>query len=314
MSEFHVQVVKVAKVGKHPNADTLSITQVNGRYPVVIKTGDFQEGDLAVHIPPDALVPVDRPEFAFLAPKATDGYARVKFSKIRGVPSYGFLIPPPHSLIDHYGVKKYEGPEEMLTGKSGTIRGPSVPYYDIEGLRKHEQLIPEGEEVVITEKIHGSQGKWTYVDGKLYCGSRNLFREDSVWNRMAEKYRLEAVLKDEPGVTLYGEVYGKGIQDLTYDLDEVRVAFFDAYSETEGWLNYGSFRLLCLVYNLPIVPVLYRGPFNLDLAYQLAEGKSTIASHVREGIVVKPVHERTAKIGRVFLKLPGQGYLLRKSA
>lgn len=37
--------------------------------------------------------------------------------------------------------------------------------------------------------------------------------------------------------------------------------------------------------------------------------------HVREGIVVKPIKERWDQdIGRVFLKLAGEGYLLRKEA
>lgn len=57
MTEFRVQVVEVGKVGKHRNADTLSITTILGNYPVIFKTGEINQGDLAVHIPPDALVP-----------------------------------------------------------------------------------------------------------------------------------------------------------------------------------------------------------------------------------------------------------------
>lgn len=38
-----------------------------------------------------------------------------------------------------------------------------------------------------------------------------------------------------------------------------------------------------------------------------------LADHVREGMVVKPVHERfDDRIGRVVLKLHGEGYLTRK--
>ncbi len=37
--------------------------------------------------------------------------------------------------------------------------------------------------------------------------------------------------------------------------------------------------------------------------------------HVREGVVVKPLVERwDQEVGRVFLKQPGEGYLLRKGA
>ncbi len=41
MSEFYVRVFRIGKVGKHPRADTLSITQGPGGYPVCFKTGEF---------------------------------------------------------------------------------------------------------------------------------------------------------------------------------------------------------------------------------------------------------------------------------
>jgi len=40
MSEFKVEIVKVGKIGKHPNAYSLSITHVYD-YPVIIKTEDY---------------------------------------------------------------------------------------------------------------------------------------------------------------------------------------------------------------------------------------------------------------------------------
>lgn len=41
MSEFCVTVVEIGKVGRHPNADTLSITQVLGSYPCIFRTGQL---------------------------------------------------------------------------------------------------------------------------------------------------------------------------------------------------------------------------------------------------------------------------------
>jgi hypothetical protein len=46
MSEFHVTVIQLGKVGKHPNADNLSITSIHGGYPCIINSGDFKEGDV----------------------------------------------------------------------------------------------------------------------------------------------------------------------------------------------------------------------------------------------------------------------------
>lgn len=333
MSEFHVQVVRLGKVGKHPNADTLSITSIHGGYPVIFKSGAFAPGDLAVHIPPDALVPVEREEFSWLADKAHNGVHRVRYAKLRGVPSFGFLVPVPRTPngdealsegqdVRHLlGVTKYEPPTchqmegqgEMLTCPVGDM----VPHYDIEGLRKYESLFTPGEPVVITEKIHGSNGRWVFVDGELYCGSRTKFRRDSVWNRMAEKYGLKEILSAHPGLVLYGEVIGKGVQDLTYGKEEPEVLFFDLYDTTNGkWRSVYDVYTFCRQYYLPHVPLLHEGPFDLAEAYKLAEGATTVegATHVREGVVIKPVEERWDSVmGRVFLKLPGEGYLLRKT-
>ena len=46
MSEFHVKVVEIGEVSKHPNADTLSITFIGGTggYPVI---GVVHPSDLA---------------------------------------------------------------------------------------------------------------------------------------------------------------------------------------------------------------------------------------------------------------------------
>lgn len=325
MSEWHVQVIQLGKIGKHPNADTLSITQVKGHYPVIIKTGTFQQGDLAVHVPPDSLVPTARPEFAFLEEKSTNGIFRVRFSKLRGVPSYGFLVPPQPGMVhgqvvhDSYGITKYEPKEAYQMENQGdmySFPGEAViPHYDIEGLRKYENLFTENEPVWVSEKLHGSNGRWAYLDGELRCGSRTKFRRNSTWNNMAEKYGLSGILSKNEGLVLYGEVLGPGIQDLTYGLLSPEVRFFDIFDMKKGvWWDQGDFREWCNEYGLPVVPTLYYGPFNLDMCYGLAEGVTTMGGgHVREGIVVKPERERwDQRMGRVFLKLPGEGYLLRK--
>jgi hypothetical protein len=66
---------------------------------------------------------------------------------------------------------------------------------------------------------------------------------------------------------------------------------------------------------VPTVPVLYRGPFSLQKMKELADGNSTLtgADHIREGVVVKPVKERThPKVGRLALKYIGIQYSLSK--
>ncbi len=81
-------VVKISKVGKHPKADNLELTTVNGR-TTIFPRGDFCHGDLAVYIEPGTVVPCARPEFSWLSKKPNH---RVRKAYIRKIPSYGFLI------------------------------------------------------------------------------------------------------------------------------------------------------------------------------------------------------------------------------
>jgi len=82
-------VVRLGKVGKHPKADHLEITCVNGRC-TIFPAGDYEPGGLAVYVEPGTVVPCDRPEFAWLSKRRK---TTVRKAYIRGIPSYGFLIP-----------------------------------------------------------------------------------------------------------------------------------------------------------------------------------------------------------------------------
>jgi hypothetical protein len=66
--------------------------------------------------------------------------------------------------------------------------------------------------------------------------------------------------------------------------------------------------------DLPVAPILFRGPWAPELA-ALADGPSTIpgADNIREGCVVKPlVPRRDPDCGRVILKLVSVDYLERR--
>lgn len=60
------------------------------------------------------------------------------------------------------------------------------------------------------------------------------------------------------------------------------------------------------------VPQLYRGPYSGDVVREHIDGRSTLADHVREGIVIKPTTEMwNPEIGRVILKAVSPAYLER---
>lgn len=326
MSEFKVEVARVGKIIKHDNADTLSIADVNG-YPVIIRTGEYSEGDLAVYVPIDAVVPSDDPRWSFLA-----GHTRIKAKRLRGVFSMGMLTKPDPDWAEGQDVReelritKHDpdiARERVICGDDASPPDLFVPVYDIEGLRRHRAILEPGEQVWISEKIHGQNARFVHDGEHLHVASRTRFKKpdvDGCWANVARRYELAEKLSVFPGVAIYGETYGNNT-DMAYGVKRSeegdRLVLFDALDTRTGrWFDVDEFLSFAERLGLPIVPTLYRGPWSHDLA-ALCEGKTTMpgADHVREGIVVKPLFERTHRaVGRVFLKMAGEGYLTRKSA
>jgi len=324
MSEFHVRVVEIREMRKHPNADSLSVVSVDGGYPAIVRTADFKEGDKAAYIPVDALVPLTDPRFAFLLKKDKPREReRIRASRLRGIFSMGLLTKADpawnvgQNVQAELNILKYEPPEPANTGEDIKDPGFFPHYTDIEGLRKHPTLLKEGEEVVITEKLHGVNGRWLWREDQFWAGSFSVFKKEdptNLWWKAAHQEKLVEKLKEHPWIGVYGEVFGT-VQDLKYGSKpgETKLALFDAVdTRTRHYLNEDEFAALCQTLGVPRVPVLYRGPWSESLR-SLAEGSSTFASHVREGFVVKPVKERFEEAlgGRLVLKLHGEGFLLR---
>jgi RNA ligase (TIGR02306 family) len=329
MSEFHVRVVELHGIAPHPNADTLSVVQVDGGYPCVVRTGEFEEGGKAVYVPVDSLVPVANERFAFMA-SGKRTHERVKAKRLRGIFSMGLLVRAEDSwavgqnVQTELGITRYEPPEPpTMDGENERDPGFMPCYTDVEGLRKYGHLLCIGEEVVVTEKLHGANARFCFRDGRLWVGSHTCVKRESetnMWWRVARQYGLAEKLAQVPGVIFYGEVFGQ-VQDLRYGAGKGQLFFavFDALDSTvhsvfqPAWLGQSELTALCTELALPTVPLLYRGPWS-DSCRSLAEGKSTLAENVREGIVVRPVPERNEEElhGRLILKLHGEGFMLRK--
>jgi RNA ligase (TIGR02306 family) len=190
-------------------------------------------------------------------------------------------------------------------------------YTDIEGYRRWPDILQEGEHVWISEKLHGSSGRAACMSGRLWIGSHTQIKKHdgrNIWSRAATENKLEEKLSAFPGIAVYFEVYGSKVQDLAYGYDKGRVAIaaFDCMNlETGKYQDYKGFLETTGKAGIPVVPALYTGPWNKSLL-SLAEGKSSLAEHIREGIVIKPIVERfDDRITRVVLKHHGEGYLLR---
>lgn len=336
-SEFEIRVVRLGPIVPHPNADTLGVTHVGGPggYPVVVKLGQYKEGDLAVYVPVDAEVPENDPRWTFLGK-----HTRVRAARFRGVFSMGLLTPAEPGWAEGDDVAVPLGiarwvPKRCAWAFAGaddtapTPPGLDLPPYGVRALRRWPEALLLGEEVVLTEKIHGTSARFALHEGKLVVGTRTRWIRpgpDSPWGRAVAACSLEramARLVEQGSVVVYGEVFGGGVQDLDYGYGRAAVSFrvFDLWDRTNArFVDHDGFVEICEEAGLPTVPVLYRGPWSPALT-DLAEGPSKVGGPIREGWVARPIHERSAlfvqspqhepRLERVVLKYHGEGYLTR---
>lgn len=318
-STHKVEVVRVRRE-PHPNADSLSIVRVFDGYTVCVKTADWAGRPLGAYIPPDSVVDSSRPEFAFLA-----GHNRIKVKRLRGVVSMGLLIPAPEGaelgddVAEQLGVTHYEPPTPTTAGGECEPAPPGYhPEYDVDTLRRYAHVFTPGEPVFVTEKIHGGNVRYCWSEGRMRAGSRTTWKKydpaNVFWLALSRHPEIVAFCEKHPEITVYGEVYG-WMQDLRYGArkgGDVWIAVFDLLAPS-GWIPPREARAMAP--DLPWVPTFSEDmPFDLRLILSLAEGQSLIpgADHIREGVVVKPLLERThPEIGRVCLKVVGNGYLER---
>jgi tRNA-binding EMAP/Myf-like protein len=195
-----------------------------------------------------------------------------------------------------------------------------VSKYDIDSMRRYKHVFQPGEPVMVTCKLDGANSRYVWLDGRLWCGSRNQWKrqtEADMWWRTAAKYpQIEAFCKAHPGSILYGEVYGQ-VQSLKYGTKpgEVLFAAFDILQADGRFMDACEFRLTCEGAQIPLVPLLSANmPFDFEAVCALAEGPSLVpgAGHFREGCVCRPLVERwNQSVGRVALKVVSAQYLAK---
>lgn len=314
MSTHNCPVIRIKKQ-PHPNADNLSIQEIMG-WEVCMRSDEWADGQMAVYIPPDYVVP-DVELFSWLKTDSV-GWNRIRTRKFRGRYSHGILVEAPSGVkegddaMELLGIVRYEPPLPAAAGGDNE-KGPRgfYPKYDVENYQRYRHLLVEGEEVVVTEKIHGANARFVWTEGRMWCGSRTNWKsrsdENLWWRALAQNEWLEEWCRDHQGLVLYGEVFGQ-VQDLKYDTKpgQYLVRIFDILDK-DKWVEFDDAQRQR---GIEWVPFLYRGLFNEDICMNLAMGNSIIGKHMREGVVVKPIKERQdGEIGRVQLKIVSPRYL-----
>jgi len=277
-------------------------------------------------------------------------YRIIKAKRIRGTYSQGMLVPisemipldlatmviaePGVSIVYMLELKKWEELEEESLPNMPRTRGINaekapegwkIPHYDIDGVRKYIACLQDGEEIVLTEKIHGSNAGFCHDGTRLWVKSRNFYKkqdEDDMWWDIALRYELATKLAQFPTLVFFGEVHGQ-VKGFRYDstIEDGRlltkVRFFDIFdTKAARYLDYDAFVAILNTLELDAAPELYRGPWKGKIEmYPYAEGTSTLnPKHVREGWVLRTVKERyEPKLdSRMQVKLVGEGYNLQK--
>ena len=390
-ANHQVNVVRVALILPHTNADSLELILVGG-YQCVVRKGQFKQGELAVYIQPDSVVPKTTP-FKFIWENyetEPDGFVpekrrRITVRKFRKEWSEGLLMSLgdfsviPNTLLDTsnrtviveegddvsdlLGITHYETEEKATGGYEyspkrkrrlpknfkgwfwyivkfrwlwalrrrvqgegeGTEVGVNAPRYDVEALKNHIGAFEQDELVTVTEKIHGSNARYMFLDGHMYAGSHNLWKApDSkcLWRSVLVKLPwIEEWCKAHEGYALYGELTPtqKGFQ---YGSEDPQFFAFDIYQPDGTWIKPWVFESLMMLDPIgsqkieTMVPTLATGiPFDLGTIKTLyVDGPSMVGGsrNVREGVVVNPLVERIAhNVGRLQLKIVSNAFYER---
>jgi len=376
MSSLVVEVCKVEDILPHENADRMKIARVKGwntciRYNPDTKESQFKVGQLCVFFPPDSILPKELAEdrlgiMNYLSPLPKEangkrpGGGRVRATRLRGVPSYGVImaIDPKQGddpnwevgtdVAEHFGVTKWEPPVKCIAGDAEKKCTKFIEYTDIENYGNFPDAIPNGEEVVITEKIHGSNcrvgfvlddDKWLWMAGSHTVRRKQLDTKGKIsmyWEPLTDNvkrmllYIRDIYAKKELGIKepifsiiMFCEIYGSGIQDMTYGFVNGKHSFraFDICVNFQ-YVDYKYKVHLFEKFGIEYVPCLFRGCFSADVVDQYTPGETVICNKEdagkfkgREGIVITPIKEQSSKVlgGRMILKSLSADYLGRKN-
>lgn len=377
MATFQTPLVHISEVEPHPNADRLELANVLG-YTCVVRKGAFRPGQEVVYLPEGGVVPewLCRALNLWDEEKGKGRLAgkqgrRIKATRLRGTLSQGLLYPVSHGpdgpwlaledgkpwplatapsgeeIADALGIEKYVPPVPVaFEGVVVAAHGHTVKF-DIENLQSFPDAVAAGEQVVVTEKLHGTwtgisfdptvdhpdlyQGG-TIISSKGMSGKGLAFKTDdsnakNLYVRMWRQFLLDpghwdkiiqAARDSGEAIHVLGETFGRGVQDLQYGLKTAAlrvfaVGFGRATDRAAYFLSADELAAWCGRNGLETVPELGRCAFSMEAVSALRDGKTSFGGvHVREGVVISPNRRRKLADEFAFVKLVSPDYLLRK--
>lgn len=250
-------------------------------------------------------------------------------------------------VAEFLGITKWSPPIPVHMAGEVASLSESAFIYDFERWESVTDIFETGESVVANEKLHGScliiqyfpdlDHSEMFPDSAGYrsitisskgLGSQGLVFKNNQANAnnlyvqafrtLMDEYDLSGLMhamsKSNGGsqpVAILGEVFGKNVQDLDYGTTKPTVRVFDMHIG-RVWLTPDEFNFWGAT--LPLVPTLYRGPFDLSAIQAVRDGVTTVGgNHVREGVVVRSTDSNDHPLhGRKIAKFISPAYMTRK--
>jgi RNA ligase (TIGR02306 family) len=300
------------------DADKVELAIV-GDYQLVVAKGEYKDGDVVVVAPYKSILPdvFAEPFRKYLAGPDNN---RIKTAQLRGTLSQGVVLPQEllpdwvndvplgEDISERLGIVKYEAPiPSALSGKVEQLEGYDARQFDLEMLAVNvEELV--GQNIIVTEKLHGSQFNGLYLNGQLHVTSKGLIAralrilEDvsNVYWQAVRNDGLEEILSRLYGATnkvhIVGEVVPISGHGMSYGFNKPTIRIFQV-KVNDVVLSYDEVPQELKDFWVPIV---YRGPMETvevdgrlclsrDLD-SLRNGMETVSGknlHIREGVVFK---------------------------
>jgi len=214
-------------------------------------------------------------------------------------------------------------------------------YYKFPNLKNVPDMFINDDLVEITRKIHGTNARYgivkknklsffdkvkkffgfadKWIDYEFVVGSHNVekgsdsngFYDTNVWYEIEKKYNIKQKLWDYAksarvehigdGITLYGEIYGAGIQKgYEYGLKEIEFVGFDVKENGEYLSTYDTWRVIKNQLELPYVEILHYGDWSQEVQDKFVFNNFIEGTKVpHEGIVIKYHTGERQKIAKV---------------
>lgn len=346
MSTFKVSKEKI-EVFPHYNAEKLSLAKI-GSFQCVTQKGLYNGGESVVFAPEKSILTglLEQEYKNYLTGPDKN---RVKAVTLRGELSCGIIIPDElvfkitgkhidelsenEDLSQTLGISQYipKVPSDMSGEIEAITEYEFKTNHDVEQFGVYASEFVEGERVVATEKLHGSQfvgyckldasgkvaAKWVSSKGQSSKGFSIIENESNfywksaknidLWNLISKSYTNP--YQEKTIVQIFGEAIPCQGKDWSYGQTEPTLRIFKVV------VNGNTIPYSMVVTPLKDywVPILYDGLYtDIPKIRELAKGNECVSGkslHIKEGLVLTPFEDRRAKDGtRLLVKMINPAY------